>query len=340
MPLYQALMWLQQCVNYYLQTLTALWIARFPRPPLKPSDSADVVGYLLNSACVLFCTPIVDQSELPQDARQLPDGSWHVFSLRDFVFFDYPACAQTRRSTLRVLFSLAEDGPRVHSFVLDDRRIDSASEQLGLVMVLESIVVHPMIHSFHEVLFYSASGLPSAIARRISLHGAFLNAAAAWLPSWVLGVPIEVFRAAAHQNAVGVIPRHSAESLRIYLPFSRLLRFLVPARAELYRLCRAYDLKLDIEAFFLCSVMHSVDHYCMSMHVLGRSLTLSCLPACAAMPERLSVYHLMFIREAQYVWPNKLRDHAQRHPFFQDLYRGLRPLDAEIADHVTLSISY
>lgn len=49
---------------------------------------------------------------------------------------------------------------------------------------------------------------------------------------------------------------------------------------------------------------------------------------------------LLFYRPAQHVLTNLLKDKRRKSPFYAELYAELGRLDRELADHVTLSISY
>jgi hypothetical protein len=62
-------------------------------------------------------------------------------------------------------------------------------------------------------------------------------------------------------------PPHSLETMRKFLPYSRFGTFLLEARTVVFRLLNKYKVEVDKEAYFLVSIVHSLDHF-MSVNTL------------------------------------------------------------------------
>lgn len=137
-------------------------------------------------------------------------------------------------------------------------------------------------------------------------------------------------------NADLPIPHHNFGSLFKLKPFSRYIRFLLPARDVVFRVCKEHEVKIDCEAFFLTSVLHAVDHHLMEQFTRGVFLENKVLPNTGW----FNLAPLLFYRPSQYIFTNLLKVKQHKNPFYAALYEGLEPFDKELADIVTLSISY
>jgi hypothetical protein len=155
-----------------------------------------------------------------------------------------------------------------------------------------------------------------------------------------LGLAPEVFREILETSATRPIPLHNMATLRAVLPFSRYGRFMMGARGVVFRLVRRHAVPVDPEIFFLCSVMHSVDHYCTGRHTHGINVALtSALPV---PPGYMPALFCAVFTAPTHPWigGNLLRTHRRKNPFYAELYAELGRLDQEFADQVTLSVSF
>lgn len=90
------------------------------------------------------------------------------------------------------------------------------------------------------------------------------------------------------------------------------------------------------QAFFACSVLHALDHVCLTRVVGHVDMQAEELPN----HSWFNLFQLMFGRPSQYFWTNLLKDKVHKHTFYRDLYAELSAIDRELADEVTLSIAY
>ncbi len=328
-----ALSFLLQKANYYWQLITAgALLARLYLRPTRTTDW-DVAQLIINTSLATWVS-----------TRPLAAGAVAVTLRVDgFAFPLVPDRYDNHlvvESELRLLDACAPLEARTLRFELDGVPIASTDEQLSILAIMISSVTHPVIHSFNNRLYESHADPRLAAFGDLFLHGQYLN----WCAWFWPGLLFRIARARGHHwyrrvltfNARLPLPAHGHRSLAALAPYSRSTRFLLAARAALARLCQRYELPVDREALFICTVLHAVDHASCDAYTRGHLMKHEALP-----DEGLfNLIALVFYRPAQHFWTNLLKDKRRKNPLYQELYDELRRIDPELADQVTLSIAY
>ena len=231
---------------------------------------------------------------------------------------------------------------RVVCFLWNGVSVSSPKRMMLLLQVLNGAVVHPQIHSFQNQLYESCKTIPTKYWR-MNAFAQYLNESSYTLPSRpVIGFgcgPDWCKRLVCH-NAAKVIPKHS-HHLRNQklLKASPYLRFCIQARHILFKeLDRAGLQVVDKEAYFICSVLHSLDH---AQH--GESAKWVYFD-CPLEGDQALHNHNWFLRTfspslGHYPINNLLKTHYRSTQFYTRLYERLYAIDPRLADRVALSIS-
>jgi hypothetical protein len=332
-----ALLFLVQKANYYWQLVTSLvlLVPLYLRP--KKTTDEDVARLLLATSLVTWAT-----------ATRSEDGSVRlVLDLGGFAFPHLPGRFDNRL-VVETELRHAEGGDpdaglvaRTLRFELDGEPIASRSEQLSILAIMISSVVHPIVHSFNNALYKSHDDPAAAAYEDLFLHGQYLNWCAwRWPGTMFRGIPCERgelwYKQVLAHNAELSIPTHNHRSFGLLAPFSRSVRFLLAARPVFAKRRKEFGVAVDGEALYLCTVLHAIDHVFCDVYTRGHRFEHTVLPSARGH----NLIALMFYRPAQHFLTNLLRDKQDKTPFYRALYQDLRAVDAGLADHVTLSISY
>ncbi len=325
-----ALLFLLQKANYYWQMITALPLLAWLHLRPKRATALDVARLIIDTSL----SPWIS-------ARQLDDGG--VAATLRVERFAFPLLPDRFDVDLLVDFELRHpDAPvaRVLRFELDGMTIDSPDEQLSILAMMVSSVAHPVVHSFNNRLYQSHADERLAAFEDFFLHGQYLNWCAWFWPGLFFRIPCarghHWYKRVLAFNAELPLPAHGRASLAQLLPYSRSIRFLMGARPVLARALRRHGLQVDVEALFLCSILHAIDHVSCDAHTRGRLLR----------NEKLSnagwfnLIALIFYRPSQHFCTNLLAAKRDKNALYQELYTGLHAIDPGLADEVTLSISY
>lgn len=332
-----ALLFLFQKANYYWQLVTSLvlLVPLYLRP--KKTTDTDVARLLLGTSMVTWAT-----------ATRGEDGSVRlVLDLGGFAFPHLPGRFDNHllvEAELRHEKGLDPDAGLfaiIRRFELNGAPIDSRAEQLSILAIMISSVVHPVVHSFNNALYKSHDDPAAAAYEDLFLHGQYLNWCAwRWPGTMFRGIPCERgelwYKQVLAHNAELQVPTHNYRSFGLLAPFSRSVRFLLAARPVFAKRRKEFGVCVDGEALYLCTVLHAIDHLHCDIYTRGHHLEHTVLPSARGH----NLVALMFYRPAQHFLTNLLRDKADKTPFYRALYQDLRAIDAGLADHVTLSISY
>lgn len=327
-----ALLFLVQKANYYWQLVTALpLLARLHLRPTRATDR-DVALLILDTSLMTWVT-----------ARPLAEGGL-VATLR-MEGFAFPLLPDRFDNVLVVEIERHHgDGglgeARTLRFELNGVAIDAREEQLSILAMMVSSVSHPVIHAFNNRLYESHADPRLHDFGDLFLHGQYLNWCAWYWPGVMFRIPgprrHHWYKRVLAHNAELELPKHDHRSMIALAPYARSVRFLLKARGVLANLRKKYALPVDGEALFLCTILHAVDHASCDRHVRGRLLRNEKLPN----DGWFNLIALLYYRPAQHFWTNLLRDKQHKNAMYGELYAGLRELDPELADEVTLSISY
>jgi hypothetical protein len=322
-----SLLFLVQKANYYWQMITAavLLAKTYLRP--RGATARDVALLIADTSLVTW-------------AKASPLGDGAVAISLCVEGFAFPLLPDRYDNRLAVECELGEKDARTVRFELNGAAIASVDEQLSVLAMMVSSVTHPVIHAFNNRLYESHADERLSGFDDFFLHGQYLNWCAWFWPGLLFRIP----RRRGHHwykrvlafNAELPVPPHHRASMGLLAPYSRSVRFLLGARPVLARLCHRFELPVDLEALFLCTILHAVDHVGCDTHVRGRLLRNETLPNHGL----FNVIALLFYRPAQHFWTNLLKDKRGKNSLYGELYDKLFAIDPELADQVTLSISY
>lgn len=233
--------------------------------------------------------------------------------------------------------SSGDDEPHcLTTFDVNGKPVKDAGDQMALCGILVSTVYHPQIHSFFGEL-YKQRHLDNnnMMYDNLFLHGQYLNEVAHTMPSKLLRVPEQLLERSLSVCSERSVNFHGPNLVPL-AKYSRFVHFMLQARLALFQLCKKHRVPFDPEYIFLCSILHSVDHYST-----GSIMTKLNIQGNKFSPKSwYNALHVMFYLPSQYICTNLLRFKTHKTPFYQDLYMKLREIDEEYADVVTLSISY
>ena len=228
------------------------------------------------------------------------------------------------------------DGAQVVNFSLNGCRIETHREQLAILATMGATVLHPKAHAYFDELYEYRTHPGFKQYDAFFIHGQYLNETA-HMPAPLLQATTGWFEKVLCYNALMPIPVHAVVRLAKLKPYSRMLRFLLPAHSILRRVIREHGAPMHCcEHLFLTSIMHSMDHYCGSQILLGKDLYFETM----GFKPMLNLFVMCFYTPNQYIFTNLLKHKIHANHLFADLYKALKELDAELANNVTLSISY
>jgi hypothetical protein len=257
-------------------------------------------------------------------------------------------------------------GSRILEFKLGDSErfgseceVSDPEDRFHILVVFLAIVTHPLIHSFSDGYIqklYSLAltdQLPRAFHIIFAYGNAFNDLAS--LP----GVPLSgrldhwITIMQDHNSRLPMtLGKDHAKSVRILSQYSRVYHFLHESHSALAKAWSIFKVRkdeklqlmvpdtgglLDLEAFFLGSICHSIDHFAVGKFLRGYNVKGG---------RRFNEGYQNLVSDIFYQSTDpqlfgsaRLEDHAANHPFFQDLYQRLREIDAQLAHFVSLGIA-
>lgn len=148
---------------------------------------------------------------------------------------------------------------KVVSFLFNGKPIIHPNEQMAILSLIISFVVHPMEHSFFPVVYEHRNDPALAAYPELFYHGQYLNEIASDYPADCYRMSRDWIRALLAHNAKIDLPFHGADICKIQ-PFSRFVRFLLPARLVLLKQMKKHKINMNGEALYITSIVHSIDH--------------------------------------------------------------------------------
>ena len=128
--------------------------------------------------------------------------------------------------------------------------------------------------------------------------------------------------------------------LRYLVPHSDVFNFLWHARQVVMLAGKRHSVPFPLEEFFLASVVHSVDHYAVFRAIDGHRLSWGKDLTGVEHTGKLNLFVSIYAAPAQALFSNMLKDFTHVTPFYKDIYEGFLEIDEELANIVTLSLSY
>lgn len=323
---------LKHCVSFFILTIPYHWHALrgifaclkrhvflSTRKPVEPSYP---VRYLLECSLVNYVSPAPELG--PRVFR---------FQLHNFLS---PIYVGKTDCSFVVEFDI--ESYAILKFEYNGLPIDECTEQLSLLVHTTATASHPAVHK-HQDEHYSHRKRAGPMYDNMFLHGPLLNEYAYFYAGLLFRHGVGWFRTVLEENSVRVQPRrHSMETYRKLMPHSRYVQFAMGARPILFQLIRIHGVQVDPEMFFINCVIHSLDHFVPSFMdgIYMQHKRTSNRPFYNLV--RSFFYDSMGSHEP--FRTNFLVDNKERNLFYRDLYRGFSKIDEEIADWITLSISF
>ncbi|CAF1199390.1 unnamed protein product [Didymodactylos carnosus] len=306
------------------------------------TSAEDVCELIINTSLALY----VKLTQLNQNKQLL------VFNIENVAF---PEISDKYDNTLAISaeIELDDNGQRcnytITKFEFNNLIISDHSEQLTTLTIILSIAIHPIIHSYFDKLYNhnydngNMNGHKELESKYddILLHGQRLNYSSWESPGFCFGSVVWFGKAVTHNSMKLIVPPHSAIQQLAQQPIS--LNFMLEARRIIFELIRKYKVPMDAELFFLCSVLHAVDHYECSKRVRYHNLTVPTIAANFARSLNYSWTNFLaqfFFAPNQYIFTNLLRHKYKKNSFYNELYQLLYEVNPKHADQVTLSMSY
>lgn len=322
----------KHCISFFLLTIPYHWHALrgvihcaklnlFPSTR-KPVHFSFPVRYLLECSLVNFVRPA-------------PELGPRMFRLR-FDNFLSPLYVGKMDCTFVVEFDIQTH--IISRFEYNGIAIADCTERLSLLIHTTATASHPGVHK-HQDEHYSYRKRAGTKYDDMFLHGPLLNEYAYFYAGLLFRHGVNWFRTVLRENSVRVQPRrHSIETYRRLMPYSRYVQFAMGARPILFQLIKIHGVNVDAEMFFINCVIHSLDHFVPSFLddvYLEHRLT-SNKPYYNLV--RSFFYDSMGRHEP--FRTNFLVDNQDKNAFYKDLYKGFSKVDAEIANWITLSVSF
>lgn len=204
----------------------------------------------------------------------------------------------------------------------------------ALVLAFNALVLfhHPVLHAYSN--WACVPDHPDRELARAARYTLAMNAVS-WHAGAVAATDARLFRAVLDDNAAKGIQGHARGALyEEVLQHSRTARFIAQARPITMAVLREFEVDIDPEAFFLMSVVHSVDHHACAGAVDGVDLVSPLLGYGGAQWIRA-----LFV-EPLVPWLADTRIKKSRSPWLKELHRRLTELDPGFADVVDSCIRY
>ena len=307
-------------IVHYIYNAICISCLRYITPMMaRKITEEDIVHYCLNTSAIIHVKKI--------------EGS--IYGL-DFDNIGWHCRPGSFDNSLSLRFNI--DSRKVISFRFNDEHMHKPEEILAVLFTNNADCIHPMVHSFQNSLYVSMKTAPSKYYR-MYVHGNYLNESAHvfFTHPWI-GCDGDNgwFEHMIYIHSKRSIPFHSFfdKDLMAASPF---LRFASKARIIMFQeLKRAGLSMIDAEAYFLCSVIHSIDHW-----QLGKLVEWVNFPDMKLCP-RYNYVCRNFYGHSQYCFlPNNyFRSHWHENDLYNRIYHRMKAVDPVYADIISISVSY
>ena len=355
--LYHCIFFIFQKWNFYIQFWIAIYytailhLIRITNPSKCTPTELDVIEYLLNTGLVLKLVHADSIVEINTN-----DNMIFTFELHNFYFtlFHKKECDVLIEISLHKTDCTKN---KIMTFTFNDIKIESTNEMLNILSSLASWVVHPLIHAHFNQLYCKCNGklilFPNSKhetkkhARRIEvmidaddmlIHGQYLNAVAHYYPSLYYNIRPRWGQQVLTHNSIHISLEYHESTLDILTKYSKYVKFLVKSRQILRKLCEKYGVSkyVDPDIIFSTSILHSTDHSQQFIRSKYLYLNNDKLPNFGF----FNLANCMFQNPSQYLHTNLLKDKLHKNSFYWEFYTEIFRLDPDLANVVTLSISY
>ena len=258
--------------------------------------------YIVNSSMILFVSQKNDKQFL--------------FKIKNARYpFKSKLVEDLSPTTIEIIFS-KED---IHLFKIDDRIVERSSYWGHLLLIL-AVITHPMVHSYSnrnrkynpEILF--------------NLHSQHLNASAYYFPAYTIHASPNIIFKTLVSNSVIPISIHD-KKLKGFKEYKIMLKF----RERLKKFYFQNNIGSNFESFFICSFVHSLDHYFAYKYSYEAAFMLN--------GRNIGLLH-------HYIQPiylpylnNKLVNVKKFSSKWNVLYQSLKGIDDEYLNNIMLSLA-
>ena len=216
---------------------------------------------------------------------------------------------------------------------LNGEPINTGRDALTIAFMAVSFYYHTVLHAFAN--WACVPNHPDPVLSNAATYTMAMNGQA-----WYAGIvcqqdPLQMRRALTY-NATRGFHRHGTGSLhRELVQHSRASAFYMQARQVVLDVLTEHRIEIDPEAFFLMSVLHSVDHHYIA----------ACTDPTDLHTPLLGSYRggewtrVLFVRPLTPIFANTRLSNA-RTPWARDLYQRLQAVDPHYADLVDTCIRY
>ncbi|ANQ52920.1 hypothetical protein MY04_05935 (plasmid) [Flammeovirga sp. MY04] len=316
-------------VNYSLQFLKFIAYRVLHIFFAKSPSENELVAYMLNST-ILTLLDVEDRGDKLEVILRIEDLSSPFFQ-------------DGKKVNIFVLFEIEEgdyslERTKIIEFKFDGLDIVKRSEQLLVLSTVTSFYIHPLLHSFSNNVYADYLTLSEQDKEKwddIFIYGQYLNSVAHTYPADHVGIKRHIASKIYLNNVSKDLKNHGA-TVSILKDYSRFSNFLIETRKAVYYLATKHELPVNPEAFFLTSIMHSMDHLTTGSALLFRDLSTDKLPE-QAYPHLIN---FMWYLPSENVFTNLLKHKKRKNEFYSELYDAAVKVDKEYADHIALSISY
>ena len=359
-----SVLFMAQKMNYYwhfLKSIAYLTHLRYNKMLGKTTPTQDdVIHALLNTSFVIFMTEKREEDksifsikhEGFKSLLHSKGGGGRRKTIHDklFPFLNTAESEQAnvkevgQLNSLHISFEISQDTKsgknhkKMLTFKFNQFQIVDPPEQLAIIMIIVASVLHPIIHSYFNLVYSKRKDSSAEKWDDLFLHGQSLDHDAHFYPSFTLDIHPDVLKHHLTQNSKVHPPLHNALGLRNLVKHSRYVNFLLRSRVIVQKMCVKYKVPIHPEYLFLSTVMHSIEHYSLWKCVEGFFLETDQIryekkPFC-------NLFAALFVRPSQYFWTNLLKAKQTKNDMYKELYQELADIDTDFADQVTLSITY
>jgi len=337
--------WMQK-LNYYVHSLFGLfYVLKCWLAPKKESFETNIKIMLDSPAMMAYL----------KEFSQAEDGECTF--VWGFENFKMPL-SKRDNSSVHIEARVRKDkngqySGHFESFLLDEtQHKDDVKSQMNILMSIVISVTHTSLHGHFNVLYKQFTDkLETASAEervellkyeRLVYYGSFLNEVANWFPGVLYSLGADEYGKLVIENCANLNPppKHATVlSNQALLDFVPVARFVWKARLITFNLMRKHKVPMDAELVFISSVLHALDHH-STVNAFGYSLGAykGGKPQSSWMMNFLMWMFVMPL--PSYLFSNELRHNHHETEFYQDWYASMKKIDEDLADKITLSISY
>jgi len=254
-----------------------------------------------------------------------------------FVYSDWlcPASPRFRDEAVQIdRFEVVVDLDRRRAIgaEVNGRQIGAGQDALVLADLCVSVNFHTILHAYANRA--CVPNHPDPILASAAVFTAAMNAQAWHAGYFAMTVATRFRRVLERNSRHGMFAHGSGAMMRQIVRYSRTGAFLVEARKATMAVLREHRVDVDPEAYFLMSVLHSVDH-----HVIAAAVDPVNLHSGLLGYGGMEWIRVLFQEPLRPIFADT-RISSQNTGWVADLYKRLSAIDPWYADRVDYCIRY